>query len=413
MQYLALIFYFITLIHCLLFARSIISPIMIYIIIVGVFFSSIFFNVHSFLVYVVYFTILILINFHNLLVFKWVKTNNNNKITHSIFYPNSNLLFLLCLIIIVLFLFINKFGGIFGFILASKRGTEEFYGLGHYKTIIGMIYPLGIVSYILYAFNCNKNPIDYFTNLIIQIFVIIIALLSLSRGTILNYFVSILLCRYLLGVKFSKFTYFLFPLLALIFASFLGVVRETLNFNDNDFSLGLADKETKFKTEWMEFGTFPLDQIYSYQDNEPSYGLTYITAFTNLVPRSIWPKKPDPGGVVFTRDYTNGMYDEFNHYSTGLFPEAMINFGIYGGFIFGIFLLIFMLIGSSYIFYKYVLNKFYINRVRDVFVLTFYLYFFMSIPALLTAEFTNVITSLIIKILNLTVIYYFLNIRLN
>ena len=91
---------------------------------------------------------------------------------------------------------------------------------------------------------------------------------------------------------------------------------------------------------------------YIYQNNSLSYGMTYLTAITNLVPRSIWPSKPDPGGVVFTRDYTNGMYDEFNQYSTGLFPEAIINFGMIGGFIFGSLLLFILTIGSSYIFYK-------------------------------------------------------------
>jgi len=283
--------------------------------------------------------------------------------------------------------------------------------LGHYKTIIGMIYPLGLISYILLSFNRSKKPLDYLTNIVIQFFVIFIALLSFSRGTIINYFISLFLSNYFLGKKFSKLAYISFAIIAITFASFLGSVRETLNFSESGFSLGVESADTKFKTEWMEFGTFPIDQIYYNQNNEMSYGLTYLTAFTNLVPRAIWPKKPDPGGVVFTRDYTNGMYDEFNQYSTGLFPEAMINFGIFGGYFFGVLQFIILTIGSSYVYYKYILNKFYIYNLKDVFILTFYIYFFLSIPALLTAEFTNVISTLILKFLTLLLFFSILKIK--
>ena len=98
-----------------------------------------------------------------------------------------------------------------------------------------MIYPLGLISYILHSFNRNKKAFDYFTNLTIQFFVIFIALLSLSRGTIINYFVSLFLIRYFLGKNFSKVTYLTFAIIALIFASFFGIVRETLNFNNDSF----------------------------------------------------------------------------------------------------------------------------------------------------------------------------------
>lgn len=412
MQFLTFFFYILTLFNCLFITRSIISPIMIFIVNSGVFFSSIFLNSHSVLAYVIYFTILSCINFHNILIYKWVNVSNNIKVTHALFYPKTKFLFILLFITLVLYLFINKFGGLFTFIIASKRGTEEFYGLGHYKTAVGMIYPLGLISYILYSFNVSKKPLDFIINFIIQLFVIFIALLSMSRGTIINYFISLFLCSFILGQKFSKLTYVSFAIIALTFASFLGSVRETINFNDSSFSLGVENTDTKFKTEWMEFGTFPIDQIYYNQNNELSYGLTYLTAITNLVPRAIWPKKPDPGGVVFTRDYTNGMYDEFNQYSTGLFPEAMINFGIFGGYIFGVSLFLFLTIGSSYLYYKYILNKFYIHSIKDAFILTFYIYLFLSIPALLTAEFTNVITALIIKFLTLLFFYYILKIKI-
>lgn len=406
MHFFSILLYFFALSHTFLTNRSLVAPVNIFIILVGFFFSSIFFNDHSILVYIVYFTILVLVILHNLVTTGWVQSSSYITRSHGFNYPNAR--FLICLSVIFLFLtlFISKFGGLIGFIIASKRGTEEFYGLGHYKTIVGMIYPLGLVSYVLHSYNTNKRKLDYFTNFLIQFSVIFIALLSLSRGTIINYFVSILLIRFLLGRKLSKLSYIVFPIAALIFASFYGVVRETLNFNDDNFSLGVENKDVKFKTEWMEFGTYPIEQIYlNHQQNTPSFGLTYITAITNLVPRKLWPSKPDPGGVVFTRDYTKGLYDEFNQYSTGVFPEAMINFGIVGGYFFGLIFFSFLLIGSTYVFYQYFLNRFQLKKKADVFLLVFYSYLFMSLPVLTTAEFTNVVTSLFLKIISLVLIY--------
>jgi oligosaccharide repeat unit polymerase len=415
LQYLSILIYAIILIHTFFCSRSIIAPINIFIILIGFFFSSIFFNNHSVLVYIIYFSILFLVLFHNLITFDWVQSKKIYIIqSHSYCYPHTR--FLLCLIAILfsLFLFINKFGGLASFIIASKRGTEEFYGLGHYKTIVNMIYPLGLVSYIMHNFNKNKKILDSIVNIIIQLFVIFIALLSLSRGTIINYFVSIIIIRHILGIRVSKLSYFLFPILAITFASFFGVVRETLNFNDDNFSLGLEKNDEKFKTEWMEFGTFPIEQINLYHSkNNPSLGLTYLTAFTNLIPRNIWSGKPDPGGVVFTRDYTNGLYDEFNQYSTGIFPEAMINFGIIGGYFFGLFFFTILLIFSTFLYYKYYLNGFRFNKEKDIIILVFYAYIFMSLPILTTAEFTNVITSLILKFITLFIIYKILFIKFN
>jgi oligosaccharide repeat unit polymerase len=406
MQFFSILLYLFTLSHSFLTSRSLIAPINIFIILIGFFFSSIFFNDHSSLVYVVYFSILVLVILHNLFTSGWVRPSVYITRTHAFKYPNTRFLICLSVIFLFLILFINKFGGLIGFIIASKRGTEEFYGLGHYKTIVGMVYPLGLISYVLHSYNINKRKLDYFTNFIIQSSVILIALLSLSRGTIINYFVSILLIRFLLGRKLSKLSYIIFPIAALIFASFYGVVRETLNFNDDNFSLGVENKDVKFKTEWMEFGTYPIEQIYlNHQQNTPSFGLTYITAITNLVPRKLWPSKPDPGGVVFTRDYTKGLYDEFNQYSTGVFPEAMINFGIVGGYFFGLIFFSFLLIGSTYVFYQYFLNRFQLKKKADVFLLVFYSYLFMSLPVLTTAEFTNVVTSLFLKIISLVLIY--------
>jgi len=216
MNFLAIILYTFTFFHCFLSSRSLVAPVNIFIVLVGFFFSSVFFYNHSTLVYIIYFTILILIISHNIITIKWVDVNKEFKKNHSFNYPNFRILLVLSFIILVLILFINKFDGLVGFIIASKRGTEEFFGLGHYKTIINMIYPLGLVSYILYNYSTKKKKISFIINIIIQCLVIFIALLSLSRGVILNYFISIIIIRFILGYKLSKTAYIIIPIIQII-----------------------------------------------------------------------------------------------------------------------------------------------------------------------------------------------------
>ena len=75
----------------------------------------------------------------------------------------------------------------------------------------------------------------------------------------------------------------------LSFASVYGVVRETLSVDDGNFSVGLDNQEQVYKSEWMEFGTFPFERIINATEVKKHYGSTYVTVITNFVPRNIWP----------------------------------------------------------------------------------------------------------------------------
>ena len=57
-------------------------------------------------------------------------------------------------------------------------------------------------------------------------------------------------------------------------------------------------------------------------------GKTYVSAITNLVPRSIWPDKFDTGGIEFNEYYLNDKYEGLSYISPSLFGELVLNFGL-------------------------------------------------------------------------------------
>ena len=218
-----------------------------------------------------------------------------------------------------------------------------------------------------------------------------------------------LVIRNLIKKKISKLFVVSALSCALVFASLYGVVRESFNYSEDDsFTLGIDNKEEKFKTEWMEFGTFPLSKVTAVNNVDLTFGATYLTVFTNFVPRFFWPSKPDPGGVVFTRDYAPGLYDEYSQYTTGIFPEAIINFGIYFGTFLGVFQLISFFILISFFHIKYFSNLFIVNSHKNIFFVVGYVYSLWAFPIFLTGEFTNIAIGLIIKFLVLMLCYSYL-----
>ena len=169
-----------------------------------------------------------------------------------------------------------------------------------------------------------------------------------------------------------------------------------------------------FKNEWMEFGLFPLQQVLEADKINMHYGMTYLTAVTNFVPRKIWPDKPAPGGVIFTQEYAPGFYDEYSHFATGLFPEAIMNFGLVGGIFFAYSILIFWII---------IFTKLHIEKIKgrqrrfksisEIVNLTIFCLLVYAFANLLVAEFTSLVVGLILKIVVIITVGIFLRIRLS
>lgn len=68
------------------------------------------------------------------------------------------------------------------------------------------------------------------------------------------------------------------------------------------------------------------------------HGKTYLTVFTNFIPRYIYPDKPDTGGISFTKIYTGNKYRGLSNLATDSITEGIVNFGLVMGEASGLFL---------------------------------------------------------------------------
>ena len=402
-------------VYILLTSRDPASPQFIFITILGVFFSDIYFENYNLFVYAIFILILVLI-----LLVQSIYFISPNKINFKIStykydiksHKVPSIIFWIMSIpsLIAYYYLVNKFGGFDGFIEASKHRTRTFAGLGITKTLISTFYVIHLY-YFSYLINLNfkKNSGTYFLYIIHFMIFLFIASFSFSRGTLLVMFVLMGLVWHYSRKRIKVLTVVVGLIALLMIASSLSIIRETVTIQNGKLELNYTQSEQKYRYSWMWYGTYPLDTMLSAKDIDPKLGSTYIAALTNFVPRSLWPGKLDPGGVVFTKEYTD-RYDQWSDFTTGIIPEAIINFGILGGIFFGAFQFFFLNIIINYSYIKnYFRRKQSVRSNKDIFILIIYIYSLVYVTAHLTGEFANITVRYIIQVSILVSTYILIN----
>lgn len=394
------------------FTKDVVSPSMLMLGLSFIFFFDIYITDYQSEVYYIYLLILLLI-FSSIIPYQInrKKTNFIARKNSFILPKTSFLVFWILSIpaILAQIYFIQMFGGLIDFSLAAKHGTKNFAGLGVLKTLIATYYPISLVYY-AYVINSKTKFYDNLLFVLHFSIFVFLAILTLSRGALLVQLFLMMIVWHYSKKRFSALSMVSFGLSLLAIASFYGVVRESFTFEQDFFEFGLETREQKLKSTWMIVGLFPLDVMLSAPIIHKEYGMTYLTMITNFIPRSIWPEKPDPGGVIFTRDYTDDMYGGFSHFTTGLFPESMINFGVAFGILFGaiqLYLIVHLL--SKFHIKKYSVKNS-INSEKDLIILLVYINVMWGGANLITSEFTNIMIGTIVKVISILSVYYIIRI---
>lgn len=225
-------------------------------------------------------------------------------------------------------LLINWVGGILLYLDAIKSRVVVFEGMGPAFTVLRIL-PILNLLYLAFVLTRPRltlaNVLPYCVHFA---FLMLVGVLSGSRSAALYPILLAVITIHYVRRRFSVL--FLVGLAASLFtaASVLGTIRETFKIDEDRFELNLHSRESIFMWSGFRYGLIGLETILADGVHHPKGGFTFLTLFTNFVPRSLWPGKPDSGGVVFTKEYLGDQWDGLSNATPGLLGEFMMNFGI-------------------------------------------------------------------------------------
>jgi oligosaccharide repeat unit polymerase len=344
--------------------RDLFSPVKFYFIALITYFFDIFLNPQLDEVYFSYFLYLVvglilifieakmLVNFHSVIE-KFQK--RKLPVLHNPIKIFSTILLISIIPIAAQLYLISLMGGIELYFISMKLRVEAWLGLGHIIIFRDLMSIVNLFYFILLiCFDFKHKKVFVFLYIVHFMLTIGIGMLSGSRSGILNTFLLNLMIFHYMIKRIKPIFLIPFFIFFLIGASFLEDVREQFRINDIE-GVKLVNEnselsETLSNTSTFVYGIIPLNIIYQEKFTSLQYGLTYLTTFSNYIPRNIWPGKPDTGGVIITKFKKKGSYEGTTNYSPGLIVEGIINFGyILGPFI--AFLFLFLV--SNLVFIRY------------------------------------------------------------
>ena len=378
------------------------SPLKMFLFNIVVFWGAIFYVEYSYKMNL-YFISIMLFGF-----FIWYFEGSDKKLYHfqKIIIPNRRkiwwrLWILTTIPVFFQLLLIQAMGGIEDYIFSMTLRVVEWQGYGVHILMIRSILVINLLYFIIIIKADGVTKLEVVGFLFNFLIFVGLALMTSSRSTLLVNISLMLITYYYFHKKIAFIKIAFFSIVLLFTALVLGVARKGYSIKEGKLNTGLSNTNVTQSLEISNFtyGVFPLEQILDANSiKNLYYGKTYLSVFTNVIPRSIWPKKPDTGGVVFTKDY-HDVHGGYSNYSTGFIVEGIINFGYLPGFIFAFLLLTF----TYLLFFFYVFKK---NTLRNL-IIYFAVYpnLLFLIPTYLHGEFTTVSHSIFLNKILLIIIF--------
>lgn len=269
-------------------------------------------------------------------------------------------------------------------------------GLGHWVSLINVFPTVNLVYLVVMLTGRKKRRLWWLLYCVHSAMFVALGLLSGSRGVLLLNLMLVLMVLHYLRKRLPKRGAVLAALVMVLAGLALGHARQGYRLTDEGFRTGLVAAEQLLTTQAVGYGCRPLELVFSREPTSLTYGLTFATVFTNLVPRRLWPGKPDSGGVILTRDYADNRWAGASYITPGIIAESILNFGYFVGIPVGFFGLSAILFGVV-LFYRRVLRA--LRSRRDLSAGTaalLYANVLVAAVSLLFGEFTNIVTSLMV-----------------
>lgn len=291
---------------------------------------------------------------------------------------------------------IDEFGGVSGYIASINTRVVDWSGLGWARVLIGM---LSAVNVAFFAIGVSRRRSTVWWALYGAHFVMVLALglLSGSRSGALNVVALLIFALHYIRRPVAMPAAASASAALIGFASLLGVARNGFKLEDGELTTGFQNSTEAFSFNSFSYGIEPLRVITETYSMVLAHGSTFVSLLTNAVPRSIYPQKPDTGGVFFTKNYVGDAWEGYSNLTPTFLGEWIINFDYLAGII-GFFISmggIMLLLDRAYC--RLLRNP---RRHRDeVFAVdvVIYLHVLWSAVGLVVGELTNVVLGLVLN----------------
>ncbi len=230
------------------------------------------------------------------------------------------------------FYMIYEFGGFSGYIASLNTRVVDWSGFGWARTLISMMTAIN-VAFFAVGLTARRPAIFWALFLGHFAFVLFFGSLSGSRSGLLNIFALLLVIFHYLRRPIGAGLASLMVFSMILGASLLGIARNGLNYSNGELTTGLSTASGSFSFNSFFYGIDPLNLIVATHHMPLAHGSTFLSLITNAIPRSIYPNKPDTGGVFFTKNYAGDAWEGFSNLTPTFQGEWIINFGWAGGII--------------------------------------------------------------------------------
>jgi hypothetical protein len=238
------------------------------------------------------------------------------------------------------FALMDALGGFEGFLLSIPSRVLRWRSMGYLTVFVGWSSVFNQV-YFAYGLAARVRSRVWWAGYGLHLAQLLpLMLLTGSRSSVLMVVVFMLMIYHYLRTGLSKKTLAVFASALIVASVVLGILRSEFRFSDGVVETGVTSWEVVAdgirSTQMTRYGLDGIERTLEVAPRHLQYGLTYVAAITNVVPRRLWPGKPDTGGVVFTNEYYAASWGGLSFATPGIVGEAILNFGQLTGLLVGL-----------------------------------------------------------------------------
>lgn len=305
-------------------------------------------------------------------------------------------------------LLILESGGIIQYLNDVIYRAELWRGKGVILTLIQTMQVLNVIYFAVGLYWKYEKKLWWALYIFHFISSFSIGILTGSRSVMLMSIIIMLIVFHYLKRRIKLRNALVLMISLLVMASIVGLARNNFKIEDGVVTTGITASPQKVAqlSSSFRYGIIPLDFVYAYEPLKLQYGAGLITPVTNLVPRNIWPKKPDTSSMAMNKEYVEDRGPGPYEYPSGIIGLGIMNFGWVIGIPFAFLLLSFFYILSEYSYRKHIILRNSNEGFHGVLKLIIAVYFIQLLPALVIGEFSNTLHAVFLT--KITPVLFFL-----